>query len=71
MEQLLSKLVGREVDVVCAGASSLRGECIKVADGALHLKDENGETCYIAIDKIVVVWEKKEKGRLPGFVSKG
>ena len=70
MEQLLSKLIGREIDVVCSGASSLRGECLKVEDGVLQLKDEEGETCYVAIDKIVVVWEKKEKDRHPGFVFK-
>ena len=70
MQELLSKLIGREIDVVCSGASSLRGECLKVEGGVLQLKDEEGETCYVAIDKIVVVWEKKEKDRQPGFVFK-
>jgi hypothetical protein len=70
MEQLLSKLIGREIDVVCSGAASLRGECIGVNDGVLQLKDQEGETCYIAIDKIVAVWEKKERDRHPGFVFK-
>ena len=70
MEQLLTKLIGHEIDVVCSGASSLRGECLKVEGGVLQLKDEEGETCYVAIDKIVVVWEKKEKDRQPGFVFK-
>ena len=70
MERLLSKLIGREIDVVCMGTSSLRGECISAADGVLQLEDQDGETCYIAIDKIVAVWEKKEKDRHPGFVFK-
>ncbi len=70
MEQLLSKLIGHEIDVVCSGASSLRGECMKVENGVLHLKDDEGETCYVAIDKIVAVWEKKERDRHPGFVFK-
>ena len=70
MEQLLSKLMGREIDVLCSGASSLRGECVKVENGVLHLKDDEGETCYVATDKIVAVWEKKEKDRHPGFVFK-
>jgi len=70
LEQLLTKLIGHEIDVVCSGASSLRGECLKVEGGVLQLKDEEGETCYVAIDKIVVVWEKKEKDRQPGFVFK-
>ena len=70
MEELLSKLVGHEIDVVCSGASSLRGKCVKVGDGVLHLKDEDGEVCYVAIDKIAAVWEKKDKDRHTGFVFK-
>lgn len=68
MEKLLSKLVGHEIDVVCAGASAIRGECAQAADGVLQLKDQDGEICYVAIDKIVAVWEKKERDRQPGFV---
>ena len=70
MEQLLSKLMGREIDVVCSGASSLRGECVKVEDGVLHLKDEDGEVCYVAIDRIAIVREKKERDRQSGFIFK-
>ena len=70
MQELLSKLIGHEIDVVCPGTSNLRGECVKVEAGVLHLKDHGGETCYIAIDKIVAVWEKKERDRHPGFLLK-
>ena len=70
MEQLLAKLIGREIDVICAGAASLRGHCVAVESGVLQLKDDDGETFYIAIDKIVAVWEKKDKSRHPGFVFK-
>jgi hypothetical protein len=70
MEQLLLRLIGREIDVVCAGASSLRGECARVEAGILHLKNDDGEVCYIAIEKIVAVWEKKAHDRHPGFVFK-
>jgi preprotein translocase subunit YajC len=68
MEQLLSKLVGHEIDVVCSGAISLRGKVTKVEDGVLQLKDDDDEICYIAINKIVAVWEKRDKDRHPGFV---
>jgi hypothetical protein len=71
MQELLSKMIGRTIDVVCSGTSSLRGEVMKVESGVLHLKDDDGEVCYVAIDKIVVVWEKQEKERHPGFVFKG
>jgi len=70
MQELLSKMVGREIDVVFTGASSLRGEVTKVENGVLYLKDENGDVCYVAIDKIIAVWEKRDKDRHPGFVFK-
>ena len=62
--------MGREIDVLCSGASSLRGECVKVENGVLHLKDDDGNVCYVALDKIVAVWEKRDKERQPGFVFK-
>jgi hypothetical protein len=70
MQELLSRFIGREIDVVCSGASSLRGECVKVEANVLHLKDDEGDVCYIAIDKIVAVWEKKDKERHSGFVTR-
>jgi len=70
MEQLLAKLIGREIDVVCSGTSSLRGNCVSVEGGVLKLKDDEGEVFYIAVDKIVAVWEKKDKSHHPGFVFK-
>lgn len=70
MEQLLAKLIGREIDVLCSGTSSLRGNCVNVEGGVLLLKDDEGEIFYIAVDKIVAVWEKKDKSHHPGFVFK-
>ena len=70
MEKLLSTLIGREIDVVCSGTSSLRGNCVSVESGVLKMKDDDGEIFYIAIDKIIAVWEKKDKSRHPGFVFK-
>ena len=70
MEQLLVKLIGREIDVICSGTSSLRGECVGVENGVLQLKNDDGEIFYVAVDKIVAVWEKKDKSRHPGFVFK-
>src|SRR4249919_36795 len=51
MYELLSKIIDREVDVVCAGASSLRGKIVKVEAGVLQLRDEGDNDCYVAIDK--------------------
>jgi hypothetical protein len=70
MEELLAKMVGHKVDVFCGGASSVRGEVIKVANGVLHLKDTDGETCYVAVSKVIVAWEAKDKEHHPGFMAK-
>ena len=70
MEQLLSKLVDKEIDIVCTATASLRGKVVKVEDGVLQLKDDEGELCYVAVDKIVVVWEKRDRDRHPGFIFK-
>jgi hypothetical protein len=70
MEEFLKTLTGRRIDVFCGATSSLRGAVAKVEGGVLHLKDEDGETCYIAIEKIIAVWEKRDKERQSGFVFK-
>ena len=70
MQTLLAKMIGKKLDVYCGGASSLRGEVLKVEDGVVHLKDSDGKTCYVAIEKIVVVWEAKDDEHNAGFVSK-
>lgn len=60
MQEFLSKLIGRRVDLFCGGASSLRGVVKKVESGVLHLKDDDGLLCYVAIEKIIVVWEARD-----------
>jgi len=55
----LSKNERAQARCLCGGSSSLRGEAVKVEDGVLHLKDENDKTCYVAIEKIVVVWDAR------------
>ena len=68
MQTLLAKLLGKKIDVYCGGGSSLRGEVLKVADGVLHLKDSDDKTCYVAIEKITVVWEARDEEHRAGFV---
>jgi hypothetical protein len=68
METFLSKLIGRKIDVYCGGASSLRGDVLKVEAGVLHLKDTEGKSCYVAIDKIVVVWDARDDEKRAGFM---
>ena len=68
MEEFLKTMLGRKIDVFCGATSSLRGEVSKVESGVLHLKDDDGQTCYIAIERIIAVWEKRDKERHSGFV---
>lgn len=69
MQNLLVQMMNQRVDVWCSGAASLRGEVVKVEDGVLHLKDDNG-VCYVAVDKITVVWKARDNHEhRAGFVS--
>ena len=68
MEDFLSKFIGKKIDVYCGGSSSVRGEVLKVEMGVLHLRDDEGHPCYVAIDKIVVVWEARDDNHKAGFV---
>ena len=68
MEDFLARLIGRKLDIYCGGGSSLRGEVLKVEMGVLHLRDADGKSCYIAVDKIVAVWEARDDEHRAGFV---
>ena len=68
MEDFLSRFIGRKIDVYCGGASSLRGEVLKVESGVLHLRDDDGKLCYVAVDKIIVVWDARDDDHRAGFV---
>ena len=69
MEQFLSKMMGRKIDIYCGGSSSLRGEVTKVESGVLHLRDTENKTCFVAIDKIIVVWDASDQDHRAGFVT--
>ena len=61
MQDFLAKMVGKELDVFCGGVSSLHGEVVRVEGGVLHLKDSEGTLCYVAVEKIIAVWERREE----------
>lgn len=70
MEDFLAKFIGKKIDIQCGGAASVRGEVLKVETGVLHLRDDNGHLCYVATNKIVIVWEAREDDHRAGFVGK-
>lgn len=69
MNDLLARLVGKKVDLRCEGATSLRGEVIKLEGGVVQLKDSEDKILFVAIDKIVVVWDEPDEEHRAGFVS--
>ncbi len=44
-------------------------DLIQFEEGVLHLKDSEDKTCFVAVDKVVVVWEAKDDEHRAGFVS--
>lgn len=71
MQELLTKMIGRRLDVYCGGSASLRGEVLQVENNLLYLKDDGDQLCYVAVEKIICVWESREREHNAGFVSAG
>lgn len=68
MEELLTQMVGKKIDVTCGTNAAFRGDVVDVKNGVLHLKDEDDKVAYVAIDKIAVVYECKDPHGRPGFI---
>jgi hypothetical protein len=68
MEELLTQLLGKKIDVTCGTNAAFRGDCVDVKSGVLYLRDEDGNVAYVAIDKIAVVHEIKDAQSRPGFI---
>lgn len=72
MQEFFSKMIGKRVDIYCGGSSSLRGDVIRVEDGMVQLRDSENKTCFVAMDKIIVVWDAPDDDEhRAGFVSRG
>jgi len=69
MKSFLNGFVGKKVDVVCAGGVSVSGQIEAIEADVLVLKDEEEKVCYVAIDKITIVWETKDKPCRTGFIG--
>ncbi len=69
MEEFLVQLMGKKVDVSCGMSAVVRGEIVNVKSGILYLRDEEERVCYVAVDKVAVVWELKEHENRAGFIA--
>ena len=69
MEELIRKLAGKKIDVSCGSNAVLRGEVIEVSNGVLYLRDEDGKSAYVAIEKIATVYECSDSASRPGFIG--
>jgi hypothetical protein len=69
MEELLTQLMGKEVDISCGASATFRGEVVDVKSGVLYLRDEEERVAYMAIEKIAIVWEVKQNTNRPGFMG--
>ncbi|MGA1367219.1 MAG: MM0924 family protein [Blastocatellia bacterium] len=69
MKNFLESQMGKEIDVTCEGAT-ISGRVTRIEGNILSLEKE-GVTCHINIDKIVVVWEPRDrKAQTPGFTAR-
>jgi hypothetical protein len=68
MREILSKLVGKKVDMFCGGTSSLRGKLVKVEGDVAHMVDEDDQMFYVAIEHIIVFSETRSGDQRAGFV---
>ncbi len=69
MKNFLESQMGREIDVTCEGAT-VSGRVTRIEGNILSLEKE-GVLCHINIDKIVVVWEPRDrKVQAPGFTAR-
>lgn len=69
MREFLTKMIGKKLDVYCGGTSSLSGKVVKVEESVLHLVGEDDRMFYVAIERIAVVSEAREREKNAGFVS--
>ena len=68
MRNFLEGRIGKEIDVQVEGAV-ISGRIVRLEGNVLFLEKDD-TICYINIDRIIAIWDSKEKkGSLPGFVQ--
>jgi hypothetical protein len=70
VKEILASRIGKEIEV-SFGTGAVSGKVVKLEGDLLHLEKDD-QTFFIRIEKIVALWDSKEKGdkkaKSPGFV---
>jgi len=69
MEEFLTQMMGKKIDVSCGAGATVRGDVVDVKSGILYLRDEDERVAYVAVDKVAAVWEVKDHEVRTGFVT--
>ena len=69
MEEFLTQMMGKQIDVSCGSGAVVRGDVVAVKEGVLYLRGEEERIAYVAVDKVSVVWEVKDHEVRTGFVT--
>ncbi|NNE97398.1 MAG: hypothetical protein HKN25_00110 [Pyrinomonadaceae bacterium] len=69
MEEFLTQLMGKEIDVSCGTSATVRGDVVDVKEGILYVRDEDDRVAYVVIDKIAFIWEVESNEPKAGFVQ--
>jgi hypothetical protein len=69
MEELLTQMIGKKIALTCGTSSVICGEAVAINGGILSLKDKDGKTAYVSLDRVAVVWEISENEGRAGFIS--
>ena len=68
MEELLTRLKGKKIDISFGNAAMFRGDVVEVNGEVLTIKDQDDKTAYVAVSKIAAIYECGEQHGRPGFV---
>lgn len=68
MEELLKGFIGKKLDINAGAGSMFTGELTSIQNGLAALRNEEGQTLYVAISAIKAVAESSANQSRPGFI---
>ena len=69
MKEILAKFLGKSLIIQYGVSSTVKGKLIDLADGVAHIEGEDA-TIFLAVDKVTVFWEEKEREKALGFITR-